>query len=70
MTDTSATPTNGPRNWSAGFMPAVHQGVRLNHGKSPIKHLSLPEGISTKMRDKQLELLYQLNKEHLHERES
>ena len=70
MTDTSTTPSNGQRNWSAGFMPAIHQGLRLNHGKYPIKHLSLPEGIILKMRDKTAGLLYQLNKEHLHNRKS
>ena len=70
MTDTSATPTNGPRNWSAGFMPAVHQGVRLDHGVSPIKHLGLPEGVSQEMRNKQLELLRKLNEKHLQDRKS
>ena len=35
MTDTTGTVTNGPRNWSAGFMPATHQGVKLNPGCRP-----------------------------------
>ena len=42
MTDTPAAPANGPRNWSAGFMPAMYQGVRLNPGKEPIRNLNLP----------------------------
>ena len=24
--------TNGPRNWGAGFMPAVYQGIRFQNG--------------------------------------
>ena len=44
MTDTPAAPANGPRNWSAGFMPAMYQGVRLNPGKEPIRNLNLPKG--------------------------
>ena len=70
MTDTNATPTNGPRNWSAGFMPAVHQGVLLNPGSEPVSHLNLPKGVSPQMRQKQLELLHRLNQQHLERRKS
>ncbi len=64
MTDTTATPTNGPRNWSAGFMPAEHQGVRLNSDEEPIRHLNLPKGVSPELRQKQLDLLRNLNLQH------
>ena len=69
MTDTTGTVTNGPRNWGAGFMPATHQGVKLNPGMSPIRHLNLPKGVTPEMRRRQLEMLRQLNKQHLKSRE-
>jgi hypothetical protein len=37
---------NGPRNWSAGFMPASYQGTALQSGSEPIRDLTPPEGIS------------------------
>ena len=69
MTDTTGTVTNGPRNWSAGFMPATHQGVKLNPGVSPIRHLNLPKGVTPETRQHQLEILRQLNEQHLKSRE-
>ena len=69
MTDTTGTVTNGPRNWSAGFMPATHQGVKLNPGMSPIRHLNLPKGVTPETRRSQLEILRQLNEQHLKSRE-
>ena len=69
MTDTTGTVTNGPRNWGAGFMPATHQGVKLNPGVSPIRHLSLPKGVTPETRRRQLEILRQLNEQHLKSRE-
>ena len=31
-----------PRNWGAGFMPAVYQGTRLDGGAEPIANLKRP----------------------------
>jgi len=64
MTDTTATPTNGPRNWSAGFMPAAYQGVKLNPGTEPIRNLNIPKGTSSELHLRKLKLLRQLNKQH------
>ena len=64
MTDTTATPTNGPRNWSAGFMPAAYQGVKLNPGAEPIRHLNIPKGVSPELHLHKLKLLRQLNEQH------
>jgi len=69
MSDSTATVTNGPRNWSAGFMPATYQGVKLNPGAAPIRHLNLPNGVSPEMRLRQLEMLRHLNDQHLKSRE-
>ena len=69
MTDTPAAPANGPRNWSAGFMPAMYQGVRLNPGKEPIRNLNLPKGVTPDQYRKQLDFLRRLNEQHLKSRE-
>jgi hypothetical protein len=69
MTDTPAAPANGPRNWSAGFMPAMYQGVRLNPGKEPIRNLNLPKGVTPGQYRKQLDFLRRLNEQHLKSRE-
>ncbi len=42
MNDTKATPNNGPRNWSAGFMPAAYQAVHIHPGAEPFRYLNLP----------------------------
>jgi hypothetical protein len=69
MTDTPAAPANGPRNWSAGFMPAMYQGVRLNPGAEPIRNLNLPKGMTPGQYRKQLDFLRRLNEQHLKSRE-
>lgn len=64
LTDTNAQVNNGPRNWGAGFMPAVYQGTKLRAGPDPIANLMTPASVGdTRQRDK-LELLSQIN--HLH----
>lgn len=52
---------NGPRNWSAGFMSAVHQGTRLESGREPIQNLFRPDGVSTARDRAKLDLLGSLN---------
>jgi hypothetical protein len=59
---------NGPANWSAGFLPAAHQGTMIRVGKpNPIFDLFPPESAKfvTKGGDKDgLELLRKLNEQH------
>jgi hypothetical protein len=64
MQDTNATTINGPRNWSAGFMPAVYQGTRLSLGAEPISNLNSPAGFSSDQQAAKLELLSNLNRRH------
>lgn len=52
---------NGPRNWSAGFMSAVHQGTRLESGREPIQNLFRPDGVSTARDRAKWDLLGSLN---------
>jgi len=64
MADTKATPTNGPRNWSSGFMPPAYQGVHIHPGAEPFRHLNLPKGVPLEMHIQKMELLRRLNKRH------
>jgi uncharacterized protein (DUF1501 family) len=64
MQDSNATVVNGPRNWSAGFMPAVYQGTRLSVGAEPIANLNPPAGSSPEQEQAKLELLNSLNRRH------
>ena len=62
MQDTPSQVINGPRNWSAGFMPAVYQGVRMQGGSEPIPNLNTPEGITGPQQQGKLGFLGQLNR--------
>lgn len=61
MQDNKSSVVNGPRNWSAGFMPAQYQGVRLQEGSDPIPHLTAPEGSGPRRQQQKLQLLNRLN---------
>lgn len=64
MTDSNTPTINGPRNWSAGFMPAVYQGTRLEFGQEPIRNLKTPKGVSEEAQRAKLDLLNTMNQEH------
>ena len=68
MEDGDGHVINGPRNWSAGFMPATHQGTAILGGDTPIAHLRGPEGM--KGQEAKMRLLYQINRQHQIGRES
>jgi len=55
---------NGPRNWGAGFMPAVYQGTPLEAGDEPIKHLATPKDVTDERQRKKLEYLAEINRRH------
>ncbi len=61
MTDGSSQVVNGPRNWSAGFMPAVYQGIRISGGKEPIPNLNTPEGVVEAQQRGKLDYLHEIN---------
>ncbi|MBA4186559.1 MAG: DUF1501 domain-containing protein [Planctomycetaceae bacterium] len=61
MQDSQAQVVNGPRNWSAGFMPAVYQGIRIQGGNEPIPNLNSPEGVTDPQQRGKLDLLKQIN---------
>lgn len=64
LQDNNAQVVNGPRNWGAGFMPAVYQGVRLRGDAEPIPNLNPPNGITNEQQRGKLDLLNELNREH------
>jgi hypothetical protein len=59
---------NGPRNWGAGFMPAVYQGTALQNGPEPIRNLATPKEVSSASQRAKLALLRELNQKHASER--
>ena len=61
MQDGGGQVVNGPRNWSAGFMPAVYQGIRIQGGKEPIPNLNTPEGIVDAEQRGKLDYLREIN---------
>jgi hypothetical protein len=64
LQDNNSQVVNGPRNWGAGFMPAVYQGTRLRADSEPIPHLNPPADIAPERQLGKLDLLNRLNREH------
>lgn len=64
MKDSNGTVANGPRNWSAGFMPAVYQGTQISPTDIPIENLALPDNESQDQRRRKLDYLNTLNRLH------
>lgn len=62
MQDNQASVVNGPRNWSAGFMPALYQGIRIEGSTEPIPNLNTPTGVTPAQQRGKLDYLSQLNK--------
>ena len=69
LCDNDGKPTNGSRNWGAGFIPAKYQGIRLNgSGKQPIANLSSPPNVTREQQQSKLALLDQFNRSHAQRR--
>ena len=64
MQDNNSQVVGGPRNWAAGFMPAVYQGTRLQNGAEPIPNLMTPKSVSEPRQRAKLDLLDQINRHH------
>jgi hypothetical protein len=48
--------------WGSGFLPTVHQGVKLRSGGSPVLYLNDPEGYAPEARRRYLDDLARLNR--------
>ncbi len=68
LPDVRGLPPNGPGNWSAGFLPATHQGTMIRVGKpNPIYDLFPPGSatfITPESEDRAQALLKELNQSH------
>ena len=62
LQDNQAGIVNGPRNWGAGFMPAVHQGIRLQGGSEPIPNLNTPDAYTPDQQRARLDFINGLNR--------
>jgi hypothetical protein len=65
MTDPRGGPIGSASNWTAGYMPAEHQGTLFRSGGSPLLDLATPAGINERTQRNSLDLLKSLNEEHL-----
>jgi hypothetical protein len=52
----------GTENWSAGFMPAAYQGIRLQETGDPIPNLFPPEGFTQSRQVAKVDFLNRLNR--------
>jgi hypothetical protein len=68
MLDRRGGPISGQPNWSSGFMPATYQGTLFRPVGDPILNLRGPAHVSRDIQRAQLDLLAQLNEEHLKSR--
>ncbi|MCP4191356.1 MAG: DUF1501 domain-containing protein [Planctomycetaceae bacterium] len=58
-------PKGHASNWTAGFLPGVYQGTHLKPQGQPIDNLKLPDGLTSKAQQSQLDFLKRTNLEHL-----
>ncbi len=68
MTDPRGGPIGSASNWSGGFMPAAYQGTLFRSTGTPLLDLATPAGISNRTQRHSLDLLAELNREHLKSR--
>jgi uncharacterized protein (DUF1501 family) len=62
---TGAGISGGAANWSSGFLPTIYSGVRFRNQGDPILNVSTPAGIDPASQRATLDLLGQLNRQHL-----
>jgi hypothetical protein len=58
-------PKGQAANWGAGFLPSVYQGTWLKPSGDPIENLHRPKQMSPEQQRRQLDLIANLNKQHL-----
>ncbi len=63
MTSGRYGPDGGNALWSSGFLPTVHQGVRLRSQGDPVLFLSNPPGMDAASRRRSLDALRALNQQ-------
>jgi hypothetical protein len=68
MLDKRGGPISGQPNWSSGFMPSTVSGTLFRPTGDPILNLRGPEHVSPLVQREQLDLLKQLNEQHMKSR--
>ncbi|MSU59215.1 MAG: DUF1501 domain-containing protein [Pedosphaera sp.] len=58
-------PSAGAGNWSAGFLPSVHQGVTFRSVGDPVLYLSNPKGVDEQIQRDTIDAVKRLNQKHL-----
>lgn len=61
LPDPRGLPAGGAINWTAGFLPATHQGTAFRSSGEPVNDLYTPEGVAPEQRQASLDLLKQMN---------
>ena len=70
MPDPGSGVKGGPPAWGSGFLPAVHQGVTMRPGASPILNLSpADKKMSPAAQRKTLDFVQSMNRDHLSQRD-
>ncbi len=70
LCDNKGRPVNGPRNWGSGFLPASHQGVRINGmSEEPIANLNPPADYTSERQERKASLLADFNQRHAESRQ-
>jgi len=64
MLDPRGGPISGPKNWSAGYMPATYQATVISATNNPILDLKRPESVAADSQRQILDTLRQYNDEH------
>jgi hypothetical protein len=70
MTDPRGGPIGSGSNWSSGFMPAAYQGTTFRSIGSPLLNLATPKGTNEITQRRGLDLLKELNGEHVKKRQA
>ena len=63
LTSGPFAPDGGASLWGPGFLPSLHQGVRLRSQGDPVLHLANPPGMAPESRRRSLDALRALNQE-------
>ncbi|HZL87021.1 MAG TPA: DUF1501 domain-containing protein [Pirellulaceae bacterium] len=70
LPDSRSLPTGGANNWSAGFLPARHQGVVLNTSGPPVRDLRPASAVDDFTQAARFAAIAQLGRRHLAQRGS
>jgi len=65
LPDSRGLPAGGAINWSAGFLPATHQGVAFRTSGEPIPDLFTPKDVTPAQRKASVDFLARMNEDFL-----